>query len=185
MDFVIYPALRKAHINFTPIKRITFGFFLGCAAMISAWVIQVYIYRLSPCGTEASACDKPAPINVWVQTIPYVFIGFSEIMASITGLEYAFTKAPKNMRSLVMGVFLLTNAVSSAIAQALVALSADPLLVWNYGVVAVIAFFGGLGFWFSFRQLDRDDDKLNMLQESAYGGKRASVSAASSAQPSA
>merc|ERR1711939_558222 len=81
MDFFIYPALRKA-----PIKRIALGFGLASLAMVAACVTQVYIYRLSPCGTHASDpdCPGPAPINVWVQTVPYVLIGFSEIMASIT-----------------------------------------------------------------------------------------------------
>lgn len=111
-----------------------------------------------------------------MQTLPYVFIGFSEIMASITSLEYAFTKAPTNMRSFVMAINLLMNAFSSAIAQALVSLSADPLLVWNYGLVAVLAAVGGVCFWFNFRKLDREEDKLNMLAVSEYRGKRASVS---------
>jgi len=180
MDFVVYPALRKARINFTPIKRIFLGFILASMAMVSACVIQVYIYRLSECGNRASDSDcEPAPINVWVQTVPYVLIGFSEIMASITSLEYAFTKAPYNMRSFVMAINLLMNAFSSAIAQGLVALSADPLLVWNYGVVAVLSGLGGIAFWFNFRALDKEEDKLNMLEVSAYTGKRGSISAPS------
>ena len=178
MDFVIYPGLRKYRINFTPIKRIACGFGLASLAMVAACVTQVYIYRLSPCGHHASDSDcDPAPINVWVQTIPYVLIGFSEIMASITGLEYAFTKAPHNMRSLVMSINLLMTAFSSAIAQGLVALSADPLLVWNYGLVAVLAGVGGVAFWFNFRHLDAEEDKLNMLKVSSYLGRKGSVDA--------
>jgi hypothetical protein len=50
----------------------------------------------------------------------YVLIAISEIFASITGLEYAFTKAPKNMRSLVTAVFLFMTAISAAIAEAFV-----------------------------------------------------------------
>lgn len=100
MDHVIYPAIRKTGFNFTPIKRIYFGYMLAAMAMIAATVTQYYIYKLSPCGKYPSGCDKPAPINVWVQSVPYMLIGFSEIFASITGYEYAFTKAPKNMKSL-------------------------------------------------------------------------------------
>ena len=102
VDNFLYPALRKANIRFTPIKRIAVGFALASMAMISATVIQYYIYKLGPCGNQASTCgsnEQPAPINVWVQSVPYVLIGFSEIFTSITGLEFAFTKAPKNMRS--------------------------------------------------------------------------------------
>ena len=49
--------------------------------------------------------------------IRYILIAVSEILAAITGLEYAFTKAPKNMRSLVMACFLFMTALSSAIGE--------------------------------------------------------------------
>jgi len=62
----------------------------------------------------------------------YILIAISEILASITGIEYAFTKAPKNMRSLVMSIFLFTSAVSAAICEGFVGefafFSIDPLL---------------------------------------------------------
>lgn len=63
------------------------------------------------------------------------------------------------------------NAISSAISQALVALSDDPLLIWNYGFVAVLAFVGGVLFWISHWRLDRDEDKLNNLEQSKYLGR--------------
>lgn len=115
VDHFLYPALRKAGINFTPIKRIFTGFMLATLAMISSTVTQYYIYKLGPCGDEMNSCDEAAPvcgflssgqalrkhlltifvimqINVWVQTLPYVLIGMSEIFTNITALEYAFTK---------------------------------------------------------------------------------------------
>ena len=67
------------------------------------------------------------------------------------------------MRSLVMSVALFTTAISSAIAQALIALSSDPLLVWNYSVFAVFAFVAGILFLWNFRQLDKDEERLNNL----------------------
>lgn len=45
-DLFIYPGLRKIGINFTPIKRITAGFFTGSAAMVWAAVVQHYIYKV-------------------------------------------------------------------------------------------------------------------------------------------
>lgn len=168
-DQLLYPALRKYGINFSPLKRITAGFYMGTCAMIAACVTQYYIYHLGKCGEYMNDCDEDAPINVWVQSIPYVLIGISEIFASITGLEYAFTKAPRNMRSFVTAFFLFQNAFSSAISQALVSLAEDPLLVWNYGVVAVLAFIGGTGFWLTHRKLDREEDHLNQLEISKFG----------------
>lgn len=87
--------------------------------------------------------------------------------------RYAYTKAPQNMKSTVQAIALLTSAVSSALGQALVGLSEDPLLVWNYGSVAVVAMIGGIGFYLTFRKADRQEDAMNNQKESAYLGNEA------------
>ena len=51
----------------------------------------------------------------------------------------------------------------------------DPLLIWNYAVVAILAFLGGIGFWFTWRSLDAREDELNMLQASQYLGRKGSI----------
>jgi POT family proton-dependent oligopeptide transporter len=171
-DRLIYPALRKAGIRFTPIKKITAGFFTGAAAMIWAAVVQHYIYQKSECGMRESGEDcAVVEINVWAQTGAYVLIALSEVFASITSLEYAFSKAPKNMRSMVQAVALFMTAFSAALGQALVGLAADPLLVWNYGVVAILAVIAGTCFWFQFKDLDVHEDELNALPEGQAGTK--------------
>ncbi|KAI8942605.1 hypothetical protein NX059_000659 [Plenodomus lindquistii] len=172
VDNFLYPALRKANIRFTPIKRIALGFILASFAMVSAAVIQHYIYTTGECGEYMNGDDcAPAPINVWVQAVPYVLVGFSEIFTSITGLEFAFTKAPKNMRSLVTSYWHFMSAFSNAIGQAFVSLSEDPLLVWNYATVAILAFVGGILFWLHQRKTDAREDIMNMLPDSNYVGR--------------
>lgn len=181
IDHILYPGLRKLGIVFTPIKRMTTGFIIAALSMVASAVMQYYIYRMSPCGWEANklilvegvkkACP-PAPINVWAQCLPYIFIGIAEIFANVTSYEYAFSKAPENMKSLVMSVNLLMSAISAAIGQAFTPLSDDPFLVWNYTVVACIAMAGGVAFWFCFRHLDSDEDKWNMLKKSQFIGKQ-------------
>lgn len=178
-DILIYPALRRGGINFSALKKICAGFGTGAAAMIWSAVVQHYIYKTNPCGYSAATCEARdgaplvSPLNVWIQTGSYVLIAFSEILASITGLEYAFTKAPTNMRSLVMSVLTFTNAFAAAIAEAFVSLSADPLLVWNYGVMAAIAGVAGVLFWFAVRKLDAEEDELNNMQEGHIGAPKA------------
>lgn len=171
-DLLIYPALRRGGFNFTPIKRITWGFLTASAAMIWAAVVQYYIYQTSPCGWNANdpTCDV-SPLNVWIQSGSYILIAISEIFASITTLEYAFTKAPKNMRSLVMAVNLFMSAIAAALGEAFVPLADDPLLIWNYGVFAVISFITGIVFWFAFRTTDANEDKLNLLPSGHIGTK--------------
>lgn len=168
-DILLYPMLRRVGLNFSALKKITLGFYTGAAAMIWAAVLQHYIYKTNPCHYSAATCKDAAgnaivsPLNVWAQTGSYVLIAFSEIFASITGLEYAFTKAPTNMRSLVMAVYLFASAIASALGEAFVSLSSDPLLVWNYGVMAVIAGISGVAFWLSVRKLDSREDELNNM----------------------
>ncbi|QUC16341.1 uncharacterized protein UV8b_00582 [Ustilaginoidea virens] len=173
VDHLLYPGLRKIGFAFTPIKRMTFGFFIAALSMVASAVMQYYIYEKSPCGWYANKDDcSPAPINVWAQSLPYILIGIAEIFANVTSLEYAYSKAPENMKSLVMSVNLFMSALSAAIGQAFVPLSGDPLLIWNYTVIACIAVVGGSVFWLCFRHLDSEEDKWNMLKKSEFIGKQ-------------
>jgi POT family proton-dependent oligopeptide transporter len=51
----------------------------------------------------------------------------------------------------------------------LAALSADPLLVWNYGVMGVLALVTGAVFWWSVSDLDAKEDELNNLAAGHVG----------------
>lgn len=75
------------------------------------------------------------------------------------------------MRSLVVAFALFMSALASAIGEAFVSLSTDPLLVWNYGSMAVLSAVGGTLFWFYYRELDRDEDRLNLLPTGHLGNK--------------
>ncbi|KAL8278383.1 hypothetical protein RQP46_009275 [Phenoliferia psychrophenolica] len=165
-DLFIYPALRRAGIGFSPIKKVTAGFFTASVAMVCAAVVQHEIYKQSDCGYHASTCDTVPNINVWAQTPSYVLIALSEIFASITALELAFTKAPKNMRSMVLMVRLLHTSQGEAFNP----LVADPRIVWNYGVFAVCAFVRGFLFWFLFRKMDMAERELNEIGQGRTGG---------------
>lgn len=157
-DQFVYPQLRRHNIAFTPLKRIAAGFVCATLALVWSAVIQLYIYRLGPCGYRANGCTLgPAPISAWWQAGPFGLIALSEMLALTTGMEYCFAKAPTNMRSLVFAVYLLMTAIASAVGQALVPLSDDPVLVWNYTVIAAILFVGTCGFWWTFAGLDREE----------------------------
>ena len=58
------------------------------------------------------------------------------------------------------------------ISMVFAALSIDPLLVWNYGTMAVLAGVAGVGFWMTFKDLDAEEDHLNEL---AAGGLHANI----------
>jgi POT family proton-dependent oligopeptide transporter len=167
-EFVVYPGLRRLGINFTALQKIFCGFMCAAAAMVWAAVLQYYIYKTSNCGKFAGGEGCVSPISVWVQVGSYALVGLSEIFASVVSLEIAFTLAPKNMRSLVMSVGLFTSAIGSAIQEAFIPITKDPLLVWMYTSVAGITFVAGVLFAVLYRDLDKQLDELYNLGPSQY-----------------
>ncbi|KAK7691936.1 hypothetical protein QCA50_005341 [Cerrena zonata] len=170
LDFGVYPLLRRWKINFSPIKRITFGFIVAGLAMLYAAVLQKFIYETSPChDNQPSECvdaqDEPlqSPLNVWIVSGPYILVGLAEIFASITSLEYAFTKAPKRMKSVVNAFSQFQTAVSSALNFALTAVNVEQRFTWLFGSFGITAWVIGLLFYITFYQLDKQELELNMI----------------------
>jgi POT family proton-dependent oligopeptide transporter len=169
MEKWVYPGLRRAGIAFKPITRIAFGFFICAGSMAYAAGIQKYVYSKGPCydyPLECPASDNgalPNHAHIALQTPAYFLIGISEIFASITGLEYAFTKAPPSMKSLVTAIFLLQTAFGSAIGIGVVRAANHPHMVTFYSCLAGVTFAAGCLFWFFFRNLNKDEEVLNRL----------------------
>jgi len=169
-DRLIYPGLRRIGIPFRPITRITFGFFFGSLAMAYAAIVQYIIYKSPPCYNHPLSSDckgglVPNQVHVAVQTPAYFFVAISEIFASITGLEYAFTKAPPSMKSFVMSIFLFQTALGSALGEALVPTAVDPKLLWMYTGLAVAAFIVGVIFWFLYKKYNATEEQMNELEK--------------------
>jgi dipeptide/tripeptide permease len=144
MDRIIYPFLRTHyHLALTPTTRISLGFLVAALAMAYAGGLQIAIYR-APSNS----------IHIAYQTPAYVLIAVSEILASITGLEVAYAKAPENMKSFIMSLFLLTSAGGSALGIVIAPLARNPYLQWMYFGLAVAAAGTGLAFWRMFRGID-------------------------------
>ncbi|KAF8149697.1 hypothetical protein K438DRAFT_1988721 [Mycena galopus ATCC 62051] len=138
----------------------------GSAAtgIVLASVVQHYIY-LTKSADQTNACGSIVPYVTcredngakFETTGIYVLIAFSEILASIAGLEYAFTnlKAPKNTRSVVMSVYEC-NPFRPCKGLSYVSLSADPLLLRNYGAATLTALLVSL----SALNLDAKEDDV-------------------------
>ncbi|KAF8251351.1 peptide transport protein PTR2 [Wilcoxina mikolae CBS 423.85] len=167
-DRLVYPAMRKMGIAFKPITRITWGFILAALAMAYTAVVQHIIYASPPCYDTplASTCLDglvPNKVHVVVQTPAYLLLGISEIFTSITGLEYAYTKAPPSMKSFVTSIFLLTLAFGPAIGIALTPVTVDPKLLWLYTGLAIMTFITSCIFWVLFRKYNKTEENMNAL----------------------
>ena len=166
-DRLLYPGLRKIGISFRPITRIAWGFVLGALAMAYAAFVQYLIYSSPPCYDAPLACDAshtPNQIHVAVQTPAYLIMAMSETLASITGLEYAFTQAPQSMKSFVMSIFLLQSAFGAALGIALAPFAKDPRLVWMYIGLCFVTLLAAGFFWFSFNHLNATEVSTNALE---------------------
>ncbi|XP_020290998.1 peptide transporter family 1 isoform X2 [Pseudomyrmex gracilis] len=58
---------------------------------------------------------KPNEVHIAYLLPQYIIITMAEVMFSITGLEFAFTQAPKSMKSLLQAGWLLSNAFGNLI----------------------------------------------------------------------
>lgn len=162
----LYPFIRR-FTPFKPITKIFWGFTFGAFAMTWACVLQHFVYSAPPCYNHPLSCNGPNEVHVAWQVPAYVLIAFSEIFASITGLEYAYSKAPDSMKSFIMSIFLVTNAFGSAIGCALSPVSKDPDYTWLFGGLAVSCFIAGCCFWVCFRSYNStlDSNKLDPEEE--------------------
>ncbi|KAI9476519.1 MAG: POT family-domain-containing protein [Benjaminiella poitrasii] len=162
MDNFFYPLLRKWNIPMRPIARITLGFFFAAASMGYTAGIQAKIYRTPP------YYDNPIGRQNWISAaylIPsYVLIAISEIFASITGMEYAYKKAPQSMKSIVMALYLLTSCFASILGFALVSVAVDPKLTWMYTGICVAMFVCTILFWICHHKADAHDIEEDAIQ---------------------
>jgi proton-dependent oligopeptide transporter, POT family len=101
---LVYHGVERAGIRTTPLRRITAGMFLTALSFAVVAVLQRWI-------------DATGEHQVWVgwQIIPYLILTTGEVMVSITGLEFAYTQAPKRMKSTVMGFWLLAVTVGNVL----------------------------------------------------------------------
>ena len=172
LDRLVFPLLRKLHIPFKPISRITVGFLIAASGMIYAGVLQYYIYKAPPCFDTPLACDAGLgpdgeyvgnDIHIAIQTPAYILIGIAEVFLNITGLEYAYTKAPASMKSFVQSIYLFTTAFGAILGIALTSVAADPTVQWMYLGLGITATVTAGIFWTLFHHLNAKEDEMNAL----------------------
>lgn len=125
MDNIIYPLLRYSGIRFTPLRRIGVGMLLAVASMVVAGLVEIkrrhtweqgHVYDQVVNGRHLSA----SYLNIFWQIPQFMLVGASEVLANITGLEFAYSQSPKHMKGVVMGCYMITSGLGSYITSLLV-----------------------------------------------------------------
>ncbi|XP_028394215.1 solute carrier family 15 member 4-like [Dendronephthya gigantea] len=127
MDKIFYPLMEKAGFQRpSQLKRIGIGMVIATASMACAGGIEL-VRRHNCCmmqhreGGNANG-TRISQITIFYQVPQYTLVGLSEVFTSITGLELAYTEAPKSLQGVIMGVYLLTTGLGTYIGAALVAI---------------------------------------------------------------
>ncbi|KAA8646630.1 uncharacterized protein ATNIH1004_008063 [Aspergillus tanneri] len=135
LDRVVFPFLRRLGVSIRHVDRIKMGFLICGLSMLYAAFVQRTIYAAPPCYDHPRAPDcmggeVPNRVSVFLQSPAYVLVAISEILASVAGVEYAYTQAPKSMKSLIMAVYLSAVSAGALIAMTVSPLTVDPKLPW-------------------------------------------------------
>jgi len=100
-SYLIYPFLNK-YIALTPLKKISAGLFLAVPSFLIIGQVEQWI----------SAGYTPS--IAW-HILAYTILTASEVLISITCLEFSYTQAPNSMKSFIMGLFLLSISLGNII----------------------------------------------------------------------
>ena len=165
----LYSFLAKRRISFGPIARIAVAFFFCGGAMAYAAGVQQLIYNTKPCFDQPRACPGsekgrlPNDINVWVQTPVYFILAVGEIFGFVTASEYAYSKAPPDMKTIVQAFVQLTACVGSALGMALSPVAKDPEVLVMYACISGVMVLCAVLFYWRFEKYDKIDEELNQM----------------------
>ncbi len=144
--FGLYPLLDRAGFEPRPLRRMTLGMLTAGFAFVAVAFLQMRIDALATHG---------AKLHVGWQLIPYFIITLAEVMVSITGLEFAYSQAPKKMKSVIMGFWLLNVTIGNLLVALLAGFHGLPLvsffLVFAGLMMAAALLFGLRAAFYTYR----------------------------------
>lgn len=98
-SYGVYPFFER-FLRVTPLRKIGVGLFVITGSfLIIAWI--------------AGSIRRGEPVSVWWQILAYFVLTASEVLVSITALEFSYTQAPLRLKSFVMALFLLSTSLGN------------------------------------------------------------------------
>jgi POT family proton-dependent oligopeptide transporter len=99
-NLAVFPALRRLGWEPTALRRMTAGIALSALSWVAIGSIQV-------------AMDGGAQLSMAWQILPYALLTMGEVLVSASGLEFAYSQAPKSMKGVIMAFWYLAVTVGS------------------------------------------------------------------------
>ncbi|KGQ18594.1 Major facilitator transporter [Lysobacter dokdonensis DS-58] len=99
-NLVLYPALRRAGLEPTALRRMGTGIVFAGVSWIVAGILQLWI-------------DGGSQVSLAWQIAPYLLLTFGEVLVSATALEFAYSQATQAMKGVIMAFWYLTSTFGS------------------------------------------------------------------------
>jgi len=130
LNVLVYRPLERRGRPLLPLSRMAIGMFVQSLAFVTVAILQ----------TRIDAAGRGAVHVLW-QIIPYFILTTAEVLISVTGLEFAYTQAPRAMKSTIMGFWLLTFSFGNMLVAFLAPLQAFSLATffWIFAGLMVVA----------------------------------------------
>lgn len=114
-DRYIYPWCERRGWSIAHLRRISCGMVIIALSFFISGVLETAVEKGSKEADDAEDAGETDTdsyrVDLWWQIPQIVIITVAEILVSVTGLEFAFAKAPASMKSVVMAAFLLTGCI--------------------------------------------------------------------------
>jgi POT family proton-dependent oligopeptide transporter len=94
-NLVLFPAVRALGVEVTALRRMGVGIAFTGLAWIVAGMLQL-------------AMDGGDAVSIAWQILPYALLTLGEVLVSATGLEFAYSQAPRSMKGVIMSFWLLS-----------------------------------------------------------------------------
>lgn len=114
LNVAVWGPLRRRGRDLKPLVKMAIGMFMAAVAFGIAALLQQVI--------EA---EGPGEVHALWQFFQYLIMTTAEVLVSVTGLEFAYTQAPRAMKSTLMGFWLFFVAAGNMIVVAMAPLQAD------------------------------------------------------------
>ncbi|MFY0530185.1 POT family MFS transporter [Archangium gephyra] len=126
-NFVLFPWLERKGVQITPLRRMATGMFITGFSYVMVALIQLRL-------------DGGAKPSVLWQAGPYLVLTLGEVLVSATGLEFAYSQAPRQAKGTIMSLWNFTVTIGNQLVSLVARLNVFT------GMAATLFFYSGLVF---------------------------------------
>lgn len=128
LNLWIYKYYPGRHKSVRIMKKFIVGMCCAAASMLAAGTVEIFRQKKCIPGEHDMTKKKNnliisskfigatySTVSIYVQLIPNILIGFSQLFGTIAGYEYAYFAAPRSSQSLFMSLYFFSSGLAFVI----------------------------------------------------------------------